>query len=616
MKNLISSLIVLFILNCVYAQEKKFVLVIGIDGCRPDALEVANTPNLDQLIENGFFSPNALNDDITVSGPGWSAILCGTRSDKHLVTNNDFSNNNYDEFPSVFKHIKTVRPEFQTVSFCHWSPINTFIIGDDADFKLNFGSDSELAETAADYLKINDPELCFLHFDDVDHAGHSYGFSPSTAEYITSIEQTDIYLGVVLDAIRSRSNYDNEDWLIVSTTDHGGVGFGHGGTSLEHREVFMISSGKYIETLLITSDSTYFSDDTFHCLGDSVSLSFKNNNAQLSSFDDRFNFGEEQDFTIECRVKTNNAADVAIIGNKDWDTGLNPGFVFSFKYASGPEWKVNIGDGNSRVDLETGGLVADDEWHLLTVSFDRDGMMRMYEDGAYIGEVDISGIGNINTNGGIFAGSDLNLGYDFDGNISEIRIWDALLDENTILQNQCEKINEDHPNYNNLLAYWELNQDLGNQVSSSGPIDIVAELNLTEWESKDSMLIISHESTPRLVDVVPTILEHLCIPVQAEWQLEGKSLIEENCSSSTIGLTDLIISISPNPFTNMVKIGTANDQLKELRLYDQFGNSILKKTIRKIGHLDLSGFSSGVYFISLRTQDGFKTQTHRVVKLD
>ena len=36
-------------------KENK-VLIIGIDGCRPDALIAANTPSIDHLIENGSFS--------------------------------------------------------------------------------------------------------------------------------------------------------------------------------------------------------------------------------------------------------------------------------------------------------------------------------------------------------------------------------------------------------------------------------------------------------------------------------------------------------------------------------------------------------------------------------
>ena len=84
-----NKFLVLFILLLfpfvLLSQNVKKVLVIGVDGCRSDALAVASTPNMDELIASGIYSPDALNDDITISGPGWSAILCDVWSEKHLV---------------------------------------------------------------------------------------------------------------------------------------------------------------------------------------------------------------------------------------------------------------------------------------------------------------------------------------------------------------------------------------------------------------------------------------------------------------------------------------------------------------------------------------------------
>src|SRR6185295_15624785 len=90
-----------------FADEPKVkkVLYIGIDGTRFDAIEKANTPNLDGLIADGIHSPTCLilgeryrkND--TVSGPGWSSILTGVWADKHGVQNNTFTGMNYGEFP-------------------------------------------------------------------------------------------------------------------------------------------------------------------------------------------------------------------------------------------------------------------------------------------------------------------------------------------------------------------------------------------------------------------------------------------------------------------------------------------------------------------------------------
>ena len=76
MKNLFFALASFFFMTFSYGQLQKKVLIIGIDGIRTDAFIQAPTPNLDALITNGIYSPNALNDDITISGPGWSANLC------------------------------------------------------------------------------------------------------------------------------------------------------------------------------------------------------------------------------------------------------------------------------------------------------------------------------------------------------------------------------------------------------------------------------------------------------------------------------------------------------------------------------------------------------------
>jgi len=92
MKKLLLILLCLPLL--IKAQTIKKVLLIGIDGCRADALELANTPTIDNLIANGVYSPDALNDDITISGPGWSAILCGVWSGKHLSVDNSLIVNN------------------------------------------------------------------------------------------------------------------------------------------------------------------------------------------------------------------------------------------------------------------------------------------------------------------------------------------------------------------------------------------------------------------------------------------------------------------------------------------------------------------------------------------
>lgn len=584
-----------------FAQNNKKVLIIGIDGCRSDGLIAANTPTIDLLIENGIYSPNALNEDVTSSGPGWSANLCGVWSDKHLVNSNDFTINDYENYPSIFRYVEEFDSELSTVSFCHWGPINDFIIQDFVDFKLNVGTDAEVSSLAVQYLGANDPDLMFLHFDDVDHAGHSLGFDPAISGYLLAIETIDLLLEPIIAAVENRPSFDEEDWVIIVTTDHGGNGTSHGGPSLGEREVFMVVSGNSVEQKLIERDSTIEVEVVENCLNESLELSFDGeNDAVIVPANDLYNFGADQDFTIEVRVRTETPGDVAILGNKDWDSGANAGFVFSFKYPSGPEWKVNIGDGTNRVDIDNGGLIADNEWHTLSVSFDRDGMMTMYEDGVFIDEADISGIGDINVGQGLFLGTDIQSGYDYEGKMAEVRVWDTVLEAETIANWFCSPLSSTHENTANLIGYWPMNEGAGNEVIDGSTSNINAEIVDALWTNPDSMLVYDYSKTPRLIDVPVTAMTHMCLPVDASWGLDGKSWLVQCEPSNTTNFDISSVNLYPNPVQETLHITTNTASLVGLLSIENMQGQILHKhTWFGETTLNLSHLQPGMYMISL-----------------
>lgn len=610
-------------INLLGQDIQKKVLIIGVDGCRPDALAVANTPNMDAWISQGLYSPHALNDDITISGPGWSAILCGVRSDKHLVTNNDFSGNNYADYPSIFKFIEDTQPSLHTLSICHWAPINTFIVGEDADFKLNASTDAEVASLAANYLEVNDPDLVFLHFDDVDSAGHGTGFSPEIPEYIAAIEGVDTYIGIVWSVITQRPSYANEDWLVIVTTDHGGQGRSHGGNSKEEREIFFIASNTVLTSQVINKDTMLIIDAIENCLGDAEELVFDGDDDRVNiTATNLFDFGTDRDFTVECRVRTDITGDFAIVGNKNWNSGFNPGFVFSFKYPAGPEWKVNIGDGSNRADIDTGGAIADNEWHTLSVSFDRDGWMKMYQDGSLLDSADISAVGDITSGSSLTFGTDPIGAFDYQGSIAEVRVWNSILSAQDINAWHCTPLDDTHPSYSELIGYWKLNDGTGTTIlpdlssfSNDGLI------NDASWENIDTLFIDDYSNTPRLVDVVPSALTHLCIPIDENWQLEGNTLIPECMITSTEDIGNqtygLAIDVFPNPVKDQLVVVASeldNTMPSLITVYDAFGKRIHSETTNT-GKLELAfqSYQAGIYFVVLT--NGNRQVSSRVVKL-
>lgn len=513
------------------AKSKK-VLVIGIDGCRPDALTMANTPNLDALMADGTYSLDARNTKKTSSGPGWSSMLTGVWQEKHGVVDNSFNGSKFSSYPHFFKYVEQNNPDNRTVSVSQWHPINDIIVNGEADKIVNTqDSTADTRDKAISELGDDTITALFVHFDDVDHAGHGSGFSPTNANYIDAIERVDAAIGEVVTALKSRSKYNNEDWLILVSTDHGGKGTSHGGTSEEERIVFVIASGASIQSKEIKKTTTQETiPPVDNCLDSSIELFF-NGNANISIPDNSaYNFGTSQDFSIECRFRSSDPSDVQIIGKKDWDSGLNPGYVFSFK-PNTRKFKVNVGDGTNRVDVETD-EITDNEWHTVSATFDRDGMLDVYIDGVLKNSASMATIGDIDNAYPFTIGADGKNAYGYSGYIAEVRVFNTLLDASDVDGWKCKAIDNTHSKYANLQGYWKLTEGTGTVITDSSANSANGTLTNGEWKDATVDQIVevhNYDNTPRTVDVAVTALTHLCIPIQSSWDLDGNTIIDENC---------------------------------------------------------------------------------------
>jgi len=86
-----------------------------------------------------------------------------------------------------------------------------------------------------------------------------------------------------------------------------------------------------------------------------------------------------------------------------------------------------------------------------------------------------------------------------------------------------------HPNFNNLIGYWKLNEGTGTiAMDYWGGFGIPnGTINNSTWYSPDSIWIYDYTNTPRIADVPVTALTHLCVPIDSSWQLDGVSLISD-----------------------------------------------------------------------------------------
>jgi len=225
------------------------VLVIGIDGLRADALLPSDAPAIDGLVADGCIALDASASAHTVSGPGWSTVLCGVWPDKHRSTDNRFLITDYERYPSLFTLAKRARPDLRTAYFGNWGPIGERILAKDPiDVRVSLAdTKNDAPQTAACVEKLRSDErldLVFFYLGEVDEVGHATGFHRDSAAYRAAVARADARVGEVLEAMRARPGFAREDWLVILTTDHGGtIDLNHGRDIAEHRTIPFVVSG-------------------------------------------------------------------------------------------------------------------------------------------------------------------------------------------------------------------------------------------------------------------------------------------------------------------------------------------------------------------------------------
>lgn len=191
-------------------------------------------------------------------------------------------------------------------------------------------------------------------------------------------------------------------------------------------------------------------------------ISFNNFNDYIST-EWNPSFGNDQDFSVDFFIRTDGwSFDPAILSDKDWASGFNSGFNIALA-SGGNGIDVNVGDGNNRADLAAG-QVSDGLWHHVLVSFDRDGDVSLWIDGIFLQSADMSNVGDINSPFNFSLGQDGTGSYGIAAtcDLSNVRIWNAVLSFENISDAVCESISPMHPFYDNLTNNWTFQEGTGN----------------------------------------------------------------------------------------------------------------------------------------------------------
>lgn len=247
------------------------VVFIIVDGISIDTIREVETPAIDSISQEGGFAEaivggekGGYSQSPTISAVGYNSLLTGTWANKHNVWGNSINAPNY-HYWNVFRLTNQTAPEKKTAIFSTWLDNRTKLIGDGKEVagdprldyhfdgfehdKINFphtgksahirAIDQHVAQEAARYVKEHGPDLSWVYLQYTDDMGHRYGDSP---DFYQSIKEADQYVQGIWDSIQDRMKTENEEWMIIVTTDHGRdeqTGKSHGGQSARERSIWI-----------------------------------------------------------------------------------------------------------------------------------------------------------------------------------------------------------------------------------------------------------------------------------------------------------------------------------------------------------------------------------------
>ena len=512
--------------SLVSAQNKaKKILVIGIDGIINTAIDYAATPGIGALKSNGSFSMSGYGGVPAYASSGWSTMLTGVSADKHGVTiNESFSGNNFGAYPSVVKRLKSTLASLVVASVARTLEVNS-LLNAAADYKFQYASDEEVYNKSVELLKQADMGAVFVQFSSPADVGRQVGFQLRQAQYVLAIQKIDQYVAGLHAAIQSRPDFANEDWNIFLASTHGGTESGvPQSTNPEEINVPIILSGASMDKKELVGTALAPRENADNILtlnkaasGDRTYVRIPIKNTPLQGMNK---------FTIEFWAKAGeNTSDPSIMGDKDWDSGGNPGFTIC---RSGNTWKINIANQKTeRYDIGSSKTLEDGKWHHLAVVFDKTKHCTIYQDGEKVNEsvltykdadqmaspfdyLCLAQDGNQVYGGGA---------PNWAGSFNEVRIWTDVLSASTIKDYMYLRNieNSNHPNKAALNLYLKMDEVRGSVIRDYSGKGNNGELIGSATER--------HPYYPiGLTDVAVNVLGHFGIRAEASWGLEGSVL--------------------------------------------------------------------------------------------
>ena len=231
------------------ASISRNVLVVSVDGLRPDAIGTYSAPTLQRLMREGSYTLSASTIHPSTTLPSHTSMLTGQPPERHGVLWNNVATADADsiELPNIFSVARA--HGYSTAAFFSKAKFQPLQLRGTLDYSQAPGgwwgrwSGDRTLEDVATYLQEAKPNVLFVHLTDPDAAGHRAGWM--TPEYGRAVLSADAAVNRLLDL--AEGAYGTGNFSLIVTADHGGHGTGHGTSDPRDVTIPWIAWGKGVK---------------------------------------------------------------------------------------------------------------------------------------------------------------------------------------------------------------------------------------------------------------------------------------------------------------------------------------------------------------------------------
>lgn len=205
------------------------VILILIDGLRPDAIEQTDTPALHRLMLSGAYTLSARSVSPEITLPCHVSLFHSITPQEHGVQGNTWQPLE-KEAPGL---VEVIRRAGKNAAFVYsWEQLRDLARPGSLAFSYYHrhedpqkdGRELELAAVASDILVREEPVFTFLYIEVVDLIGHLFGWM--SPEYLDAVTRADRAVELLLDELTSAGLLESTAILVAA--DHGGHEHWHG----------------------------------------------------------------------------------------------------------------------------------------------------------------------------------------------------------------------------------------------------------------------------------------------------------------------------------------------------------------------------------------------------